>query len=218
MNPFAFKKTSLATAFALVLAVTLTSPANAALLRSSNGNPVLATDGGCVVTGNEGAQECEGAKAVAGMTDTTSLAEKTVMTAQKESVYFDFNQAVLTNDAKQVLDALALRLGTPMADQKKNGENGHAQGYHHHHILCVRTLTVTGYADRIGNADYNEKLALKRAEAVRAYLIGKGIKVQHINIRTLGKTVPTADCSADLSRGKLISCLSEDRRVVIEYN
>ena len=116
------------------------------------------------------------------------------------TVYFDFNKATLTPKAKHELDHLAKHLAV------------------HDKHAPKPVITVVGYADRIGNAAYNEKLALKRAKAVHDYLLHKGVKAKKIEVRSLGESNSKTDCPADLPRKKLIPCLAEDRRVEIEVS
>lgn len=79
----------------------------------------------------------------------------------------------------------------------------------------IETVLVTGHTDRLGSQQYNQKLSEKRAEAVAAYLKGKGVKAQVETIGA-GKTQPLKSCSDKLPRPKLIECLATNRRVVIE--
>ena len=109
-------------------------------------------------------------------------------------VYFDFNKSGLTKQYKKQLTHLSSELRT---------ESG-------------KTISIVGYADRIGNAAYNEKLALNRAKNVRDFLVAKGVKAKKIEVRSLGNSSSRTSCDADLPRAKMISCLSEDRRVEIE--
>ncbi|MGB9152544.1 MAG: OmpA family protein [Alphaproteobacteria bacterium] len=183
----------------------MSTSAHAGILYSTNGTPVLTKDGTCVTTRWEGGESCEAAKAAAG--EACSHVERDM----EKTVYFDFNKSTLTAEAKRHLDHLAAKLGGG------EGKEGKMDKHHHHHEhMSAQTITVVGFADRLGNAAYNEKLALKRAQAVRAYLVSKGIKTKKIEVRSLGKTEPRADCPADLPRAKLINCLREDRRVEIE--
>jgi len=180
----------------IALGSLMSTSAHAAILRSTDGMPVLTKDGSCVLTNWEGSEGCEAAKA-----NVPVVCEHEM----EKTVYFDFNKSTLTAEAKRRLDHLASKLEGKM-------------GKHHHHHDGGPTITVVGFADRIGNAGYNEKLAMKRAEAVRAYLVAKGIKTKKIEVRSLGKTEPKAECPADMPRAKLINCLREDRRVEIEVS
>ncbi|WP_028358020.1 OmpA family protein [Brackiella oedipodis] len=77
-------------------------------------------------------------------------------------------------------------------------------------------ITVTGYTDRLGNHDYNVRLSQKRAQTVADYLTGHGIPADRIQVRGLGPQSPVSNCSKDLGRKDLISCLQADRRVDVE--
>ena len=113
--------------------------------------------------------------------------------ASTTTVYFDFDSAVLSPSAKKVLTVLRHKLS-----KTKGAE-----------------ITILGFADRLGNADYNERLALQRAENVRKFLAAHGLNAKK-SVRSLGDTVPRADCSNTLPRAELIACLRVDRRVEIE--
>ncbi len=183
-------KTALLTV--LILAGSLASgSAHANILRTADGVAVRSTDGNCVLTGTDGAGD-------AGCPNTTVAAA----VDSEKTVYFDYNSSKLTAHAKHHLDHLAHRL---RAEAKAMGKHAKAP-----------TITIVGYADRMGSASYNEKLALRRARSVRAYLLSKGVHAKKVVVRSLGKTEPKADCSADLPRKELIQCLREDRRVEIE--
>ena len=108
---------------------------------------------------------------------------------------FAFNQSVLTGAAKKRIDREVL--GQLAACGK------------------VDIVIVTGHTDRLGSQQYNQKLSDKRAEAVAAYLTGKGVSTP---IDTLGmsKTQAVKSCGDKLAHKKLIECLAPNRRVVIE--
>ncbi|MCX7739043.1 MAG: OmpA family protein [Hydrogenothermaceae bacterium] len=48
-------------------------------------------------------------------------------------------------------------------------------------------VKIAGYTDSIGSKDYNSKLALKRAESVKNYLVKNGIEPSRIFIEGVGK-------------------------------
>lgn len=54
-------------------------------------------------------------------------------------------------------------------------------------------LQITGAADERGSAAYNQNLGKRRAAAVRAYLVGKGIDVSRLDELSTGETAPIAD-------------------------
>ena len=109
---------------------------------------------------------------------------------------FDFDKAVLRPEGKAMLDDLARVL----------------QGAKYEVILAI------GHTDRIGTQAYNQKLSVRRAEAVKKYLVDKGIEPNRIYAEGKGETQPVTkpgDCKG--KRGKaLIACLQPDRRVDVE--
>lgn len=112
---------------------------------------------------------------------------------------FAYNKAVLTGAAKSKLDKELIG---------KLGNCGK-----------VRLIVITGHTDRLGTAQYNQKLSEKRADAVRDYLAGKGVDANLLDTMGAGKTQPAqgvAKCADNLPRKKLIECLAPNRRVVIE--
>lgn len=57
-------------------------------------------------------------------------------------------------------------------------------------------ITIVGHADRSGTPEYNTRLSLRRADAVRSALVAKGIATERTSVTALGETepaVPTAD-------------------------
>lgn len=71
-------------------------------------------------------------------------------------------------------------------------------------------LTVTGYTDSIGNAQANERLSQARADAVKTYLVGKGVAASRITTSGRGAAEPIADNATAEGRAK-------NRRVEIRY-
>jgi OOP family OmpA-OmpF porin len=84
--------------------------------------------------------------------------------------------------------------------------------------LCAKLemILVSGHTDRLGSNQYNQKLSEKRAEAVKAYLVKKGVDASKIETLGMGKTLPIKSCQDGKDRKALIACLAPNRRAVIE--
>jgi OOP family OmpA-OmpF porin len=80
----------------------------------------------------------------------------------------------------------------------------------------VRYINVNGHADRLGTAQYNQQLSEKRADAVRAYLVSKGVEASKVETFGFGKTTPVKSCPDQKDRKALIDCLTPNRRVEVE--
>ena len=93
--------------------------------------------------------------------ETTPLGQAAFM------VFFDWDKYTLTGSAQNVLDTVARELRS-RAD--------------------LRQITVIGHADTSGGEVYNQKLSLKRARAVRAALIARGIPARKIRAEGHGET------------------------------
>jgi OOP family OmpA-OmpF porin len=92
--------------------------------------------------------------------------EKIVLRA----VHFDFNKANIRPDARPILDEAARML-------KERGEV---------------SVIVEGHTDSIGSDAYNMKLSMRRADAVKRYLIEHGIAASRITAEGFGKRQPVA--------------------------
>jgi OmpA-OmpF porin, OOP family len=79
----------------------------------------------------------------------------------------------------------------------------------------VEAVVVEGHADRIGSQQYNQKLSERRADSVKAYLVGKGADRNKIETIGMGKTVPAKFCPDTPKRADLIACLAANRRAII---
>jgi OOP family OmpA-OmpF porin len=79
----------------------------------------------------------------------------------------------------------------------------------------VDNVVITGYTDRIGSDKYNQKLSERRANAVKDYLVGKGIGAGRLSAVGKGKANAVVDCK-QTRRAELIKCLEPNRRVEIE--
>ena len=109
---------------------------------------------------------------------------------------FDFDKAILKPEGKQALDDFVGKLSKIKYD----------------------SLIAVGYTDRLGSESYNKDLSVRRAEAVKAYLTGKGIGASQVFTDGKGKANPvTGDSCKGAKKNKaLIECLQPDRRVEVE--
>jgi len=80
----------------------------------------------------------------------------------------------------------------------------------------IRYLHVYGHSDRMGSVEHNRRLSEKRAEAVRAHLIAKGVDPDKIEVFGYGQTLPVKSCTEEKERQALIECLAPNRRIVVE--
>ena len=80
----------------------------------------------------------------------------------------------------------------------------------------VELLLVSGYTDRLGSQQYNQKLSERRADAVKAYLVKKGVDASKIDTMGMGKTLQIKSCPDGKDRKALIECLAPNRRAVVE--
>jgi OOP family OmpA-OmpF porin len=87
-------------------------------------------------------------------------------------------------------------------------------------VTKLELVLVTGHTDRIGSQAYNQKLSERRANAVRDYLVSKGVARDKIETLGMGKTqpVPGVVCNQPYpkERKALIECLAPNRRVEVE--
>jgi len=89
-------------------------------------------------------------------------------------------------------------------------------------LFALEKIVITGHADRIGSAAYNQRLSERRAGAVKDYLVEKGVDAQRIE--TLGRgenEAATGDACRNMgaenrANRRLIECLQPDRRAGVE--
>ncbi len=159
---------------------------------NSDANIVRNTFNNCVVsTFTSANDECTGQM---GKPDLRNLSK------EWRNVYFDFNKSTLNAKEKAKLDELS-----KIIVSSKEVEN----------------VDLTGYADVVGNASYNKRLSLKRAQTVKSYLATKGLKTRKVKVEALGESKPVTNCGYTdgvKATAEQISCLSEDRRVEIFLN
>ena len=79
----------------------------------------------------------------------------------------------------------------------------------------VNNVVISGYADRIGSAKYNQKLSQQRADSVKEYLVAHGVAANRLSAEGKGSTNPVVTCD-NKKRADLIKCLEPNRRVEVE--
>ncbi|MBU3708392.1 MAG: OmpA family protein [Burkholderiaceae bacterium] len=111
-------------------------------------------------------------------------AEKVTFSAD---AFFDFDKSVLKPEGKTTLQNLVAQL--------KNTD--------------IEVVVATGHTDWTGSDAYNMKLSMRRAKAVKAFLVSKGIPEARIFVEGKGERNPIADNHTREGRAK-------NRRVDIE--
>ena len=122
--------------------------------------------------------------------------KKPAVTSVTSTGLFEFNKSTLTPDARAKLDKEVINRAKEFAS--------------------IALVHVDGHADRLGSAQYNQRLSEKRADAVRAYLVSKGFDASRIETLGSGKTNQVKACPDQKDRKALIECLAPNRRVVVE--
>jgi len=76
-------------------------------------------------------------------------------------------------------------------------------------------VNIVGHTDRIGSEAYNQHLSEQRAEAVKNYMVDKGVPADRLVTEGKGEKEPIVQCN-EKNREKLIECLQPNRRVQID--
>ena len=101
--------------------------------------------------------------------------------------FFDFDKSVLKPEGKAKLDDLV---------GKMSGMN-------------LEVIIAVGHTDSVGTEAYNQKLSVRRADAVKAYLVSKGVEKNRVYTEGKGEKQPVADNKTKEGKAK-------NRRVEIE--
>jgi OmpA-OmpF porin, OOP family len=112
------------------------------------------------------------------------VAEKVTLAAD---VLFDFDKSVIKPEGKSKLDDLANKVKS----------------------INLEVVIAIGHTDSIGSDAYNQKLSVRRAESVKAYLVSKGVEPNRIYTEGKGEKQPVASNKTKDGRQK-------NRRVEIE--
>lgn len=117
----------------------------------------------------------------------------------KSDVMFGYDSATLTDEGKAAITQL----------------------YHSPELQAAKdhTTMVIGYSDRTGEAEYNQQLSARRAQAVADQLVTLGMPAANIQAEGRGEADSVTGNTCDNQKGNaLISCLSPDRRVVVQIS
>jgi len=101
--------------------------------------------------------------------------------------FFDFDKSVLKPEGKAKLDDLVSKMGG----------------------INLEVIIAVGHTDSVGADAYNQKLSVRRSEAVKSYLVSKGIEKNRVYTEGKGEKQPVADNKTAEGRAK-------NRRVEIE--
>lgn len=101
--------------------------------------------------------------------------------------FFDFDRATLKPEGRAKLDELASQL----------------QG------INLEVVIAVGHTDSTGPSSYNQRLSVRRAEAVKSYLVSKGVEANRVYTEGKGESQPVADNKTREGR-------AQNRRVEIE--
>jgi len=178
--------------------------------QDSSGHAIRDSSGHCIVTSGAVLPECEEAKPAApeampaapamptpaapAATPAAPEPARAAPSSVRQAVViqadalFDFDKSVVRPDGKKAIDEALGKLGG----------------------MDLEMVIATGHTDSVGTEAYNQKLSERRAEAVKAYLVSKGIPSSKVTTIGKGETQPVATNKTKEGRQK-------NRRVDIEF-
>ena len=118
----------------------------------------------------------EAAKTIVPPTEKPAVAENIF-----ETVYFDFDNSDLRQDARDVLSKNAETILKSLAGAK---------------------IQIEGHCDERGSAEYNLALGERRAKSVQSYLTTLGVKSENLSIISYGKEKPAVNGSDEAAWSK----------------
>ncbi|HEY4997554.1 MAG TPA: OmpA family protein [Usitatibacter sp.] len=179
-------------------------------LEDSSGTAVRDASGACVLTSGRVLPECNGARAptapapampaspsspAAPATPAAPApAARPAPSSVRQSIViqadalFDFDKSVVRPDGRKSIDEALAKLDG----------------------VDLEMVIATGHTDSIGTERYNQRLSERRAAAVKAYLVSKGMPASKITTIGKGETQPVATNKTKEGRQK-------NRRVDIEF-
>ncbi len=101
--------------------------------------------------------------------------------------FFDFDKSVLKPEGRAKLDDLVGKIKD----------------------INLEVIIAVGHTDSVGSDAYNQRLSVRRSEAVKAYLVSKGVERNRVYTEGKGEKQPVADNKTAEGRAK-------NRRVEIE--
>ncbi len=113
---------------------------------------------------------------------------KVVKITYSTDTLFDFDKSALKPEGRQLVDGLIGKI---------NSE------------FNLEVIIAVGHTDSIGTDAYNQKLGQRRAEAVKVYMVERGIERNRVYTESKGERQPVADNKTAAGRAK-------NRRVEIE--
>jgi len=110
------------------------------------------------------------------------------VTLSGDDALFDFDRAEIKPQGQQVLEQVVAQANA---------------------LQELEVVIVVGHTDSMGSDNYNQRLSERRAEAVKRYLVGRGIAAERIRSEGRGSTQPIASNATAEGR-------AQNRRVEIE--
>jgi len=152
--------------------------------RNANWTPATAAPGCGAPVAAPAAAPAPAPRAAAPAAAPVAAATKVTYAAD---AFFDFDKAVVKPAGKTKLDDLVSKVKD----------------------INLEVIIAVGHTDSVGSDTYNQKLSVRRAEAVKAYLVSKGIEKNRIYTEGKGEKQPVASNKTNEGRAK-------NRRVEIE--
>jgi OOP family OmpA-OmpF porin len=118
-----------------------------------------------------------------------------------------FEKVTLSATELFAIDSATLNLPQPKLDDIANALQA---------APSITDVDVVGYTDRLGSTKYNQKLSERRANAVREYLVSKGVDASRLKAYGKGEQNPVVTDCNQKKKSELIACLAPNRRVEVE--